>query len=153
MPPEFSTSTSAPRRFGNDDGARGGYGNGGAAAGPVGGRTPPHSVEAEESLLACCLIDGGDSVSACVEAKLTAEAFYEPGNRTIFEVLCEIYRAGHPVDDAVLAEELRKKNLLDAVGGSGAAGEQEQERQGEPSGADGGHGGVSLRGLTTGRKG
>jgi replicative DNA helicase len=74
-------------------------------------------VEAEESLLACCLIDGGDSVSACVEAKLTAEAFYEPGNRMIFEVLCEIYRAGHPVDEAVLAEELRKRNLLDAVGG------------------------------------
>lgn len=118
MPPEYSTSTSAPRRHGNDDGPRGGYGNGGAPSGPVGGRTPPHSAEAEESLLACCLIDGGDSVSACIEAKLTPEAFYEPGNRVIFEVLCEIYRAGHPVDEPVLAEELRKKNLLDAVGGA-----------------------------------
>lgn len=103
MPPENS-----PRRFRDEDAPR---------PAPTGGRTPPHSVEAEESLLACCLIDGGDSVSACIEAKLTAEAFYEPGNRVIFEVLSEIYRAGHPVDESVLAEELRKRNLLDAVGG------------------------------------
>ncbi len=114
MPPEFATSSS--RRHSHDDSPRSGFG--GDAPRPVaGGRTPPHSIEAEESLLACCLIDGGDSVSSCVEAKLTAESFYDPGNRVIFEVLCEIYRAGHPVDEAVLAEELRKKNLLDAVGG------------------------------------
>ncbi|MFT3828197.1 MAG: replicative DNA helicase [Opitutaceae bacterium] len=113
MPPEFANPS---RRFGSEESPRGFNGNG-AVAYPTGGRTPPHSVEAEESLLACCLIDGGDSVSSCIEAKLTPEAFYEPGNRVIFEVLCEIYRAGHPVDEAVLAEELRKKNLLDAVGG------------------------------------
>lgn len=114
MPPEFVQSTS--RRFGREDSPRHGF-DGEAPRAPVGGRTPPHSVEAEESLLACCLIDGGDSVSSCIEAKLTPEAFYEPGNRVIFEVLCDIYRAGHPVDEAVLAEELRKRNLLDAVGG------------------------------------
>lgn len=113
MPPEFANSS---RRFGSEESPRG-FNGAGAGAHPTGGRTPPHSVEAEESLLACCLIDGGDSVSSCIEAKLTPEAFYEPGNRVIFEVLCEIYRAGHPVDEAVLAEELRKKNLLDAVGG------------------------------------
>ena len=116
MPPDFANSSS--RRFKNDDGPRSGFRDrDGPPAAPLGGRTPPHSIEAEESLLACCLIDGGDSVSSCVEAKLTPESFYDPANRVIFEVLCEIYRAGHPVDESVLAEELRKKGLLDSIGG------------------------------------
>ena len=63
------------------------------------------------------MIDGGDSVSACLEAKVEPESFYEPGHRVIFETLLALYRAGHPVDEAVLSEELRKQNLLDAVGG------------------------------------
>lgn len=81
------------------------------------GRAAPHSAEAEESLLACCLLDGGDSVSACLEGRLGPESFYSPANRVMFEVVCDIYRLGHPIDSAVLAEELRKRNLLDSVGG------------------------------------
>ena len=34
------------------------------------GRTPPHSIEAEEYLLSCCLLDGSDSIARCLEAKL-----------------------------------------------------------------------------------
>jgi replicative DNA helicase len=107
MPPEFSPNAN---RFASDAGP-----SRGPAA--TGGRTPPHSADAEESLLACCMIDGGDSITACLEAKLTPEAFYEPANRVIFEVLCDLYRSGNPVDEAVLAEELRKRGLLDGVGG------------------------------------
>jgi replicative DNA helicase len=69
------------------------------------GRTAPHSTEAEESLLACCLLDGGDSVSACLEGRLAPESFYSPSNRLMFEVVCDIYRLGHPIDAAVLSEE------------------------------------------------
>ncbi|MBK8475086.1 MAG: replicative DNA helicase [Opitutaceae bacterium] len=108
MPPDFPQS---PRRYAAEDAPRTG---GGVSAT---GRTPPHSSEAEESLLACCMIDGGDSITACLEAKLAPEAFYGPANRVIFEVLCDLYRAGNPVDEAVLAEELRKRGLLDGVGG------------------------------------
>jgi len=80
-------------------------------------RSAPHSTEAEESLIACCLLDGGDSVSACLEGRMSPESFYAPSNRVLFEVICDIYRLGHPIDSAVLGEELRKRNLLDAVGG------------------------------------
>jgi replicative DNA helicase len=80
-------------------------------------RTPPHSQDAEESLLACCLIDGGDSISACFEAKIAPESFFDPALRLLFEVLCRIYRAGHPIDRAVLAEEVRKLGMEDGVGG------------------------------------
>lgn len=78
---------------------------------------PPHSADVEESLLACCLLDSGSSIQRCLEAQIGPAYFYEPANRTMFELLCEMYRAGRPADDVVLAEELRKRDLLASVGG------------------------------------
>ena len=80
-------------------------------------RVPPHSIEAEESLLACCLIDGGDSISFARSNKITEESFYDPAHRILFEQLLKIADAGQPLDVVVLAEELRKRNLLESVGG------------------------------------
>jgi len=34
------------------------------------GRAPPHSLEAEEYLLGCCLLDGADTIARCLESKL-----------------------------------------------------------------------------------
>ena len=81
------------------------------------GRMPPHSIEAEEYLLSCCLLDGSDSIARCLEAKLPAAAFYSPANRLIFEKLCELYQRNPPVDIAVLAEELKTSRQLDSIGG------------------------------------
>lgn len=81
------------------------------------GRTPPHSVEAEEYLLSCCLLDGNDTVARCFEGKLTATAFYVPANRIIYEKLTELYNNGTAIDLAVLAEELKTTKQLDEVGG------------------------------------
>jgi replicative DNA helicase len=81
------------------------------------GRTLPHSVEAEEYLLSCCLLDGSDTIARCLETKVSPAAFYVPANRTIYEKLCEIYQTRPPVDLAVLAEELKTQRLLDGIGG------------------------------------
>ncbi len=88
-----------------------------AAAAPTGARGMPHSVEAEEYLLSCCLLDGAETISRCLEAKLPPGAFYVPANQIIYEKLCEIYTERPPVDVAVLAEELKTSRQLDAVGG------------------------------------
>ena len=80
-------------------------------------RTPPHSIEAEESLLACCLIDSGDTLTLARTSGVTAESFYEPAHRVVFESLCSMELSARPIDEIVLVEELRKKNMLDAVGG------------------------------------
>ncbi len=93
-------------------------GEGGAAAAAP-GRSPPHSREAEEFLLGCCLLDGADTIARCMEAKLPAEAFYAPANRIVYEKLCELYQKNPPVEVAVLAEELKTARQLDAVGGYG----------------------------------
>ena len=81
------------------------------------GRTLPHSVEAEEYLLSCCLLDGNDTIARCLEAKLVGAAFYSAANRLIYEKLCEIYSKNPPVDVAVLAEELKTSKQLATVGG------------------------------------
>jgi replicative DNA helicase len=84
---------------------------------PVLGRAPPHSLEAEEYLLGCCLLDGADSIALCLEAKLPGAAFYSSANRLIYEKLTELYQKSPPVDVAVLAEELKMTRQLEAVGG------------------------------------
>jgi replicative DNA helicase len=81
------------------------------------GRTLPHSIDAEEYLLSCCLLDGNDTIARCMESKLPGGAFYSPANRLIYEKLCEIYQKNPPVDIAVLAEELKTSKQLDTVGG------------------------------------
>lgn len=81
------------------------------------GRTLPHSIEAEEYLLSCCLLDGSETIQRCVEARLSDDVFYSPANRVLYGALVELWRAAPPVDIVVLAEELKKSRQLDAVGG------------------------------------
>jgi replicative DNA helicase len=81
------------------------------------GRTLPHSIEAEEYLLSCCLLDGNDTIARCLEAKLAGAAFYSAANRLIYEKLCEIYAKNPPVDVAILAEELKTSKQLETIGG------------------------------------
>ncbi len=81
------------------------------------GRSPPHSVEAEEYLLSCCLIDGNDTIARCLEGKLGSSAFYVAANRLIFDKLVDLYNKGTPIDLAVLAEELKTTQQLEQIGG------------------------------------
>ena len=81
------------------------------------GRTPPHSLEAEEYLLSCCLLDGADVISRCLEARLRPESFYLNAHGIIFERLLDLYNRQTPIDVAVLAEDLKTIKQLDAVGG------------------------------------
>ncbi len=88
-----------------------------AAPDPFVGRTAPHSLEAEEYLLACCLLDGADVISRCLEARIRPESFYLAAHGIVFERLLDLYNRQTPVDVAVLAEDLKTIKQLDAVGG------------------------------------
>jgi replicative DNA helicase len=81
------------------------------------GRIPPHSIEAEEFLLACVLMDGGVSLAKVLRKKLSSRAFYSPANRLVFDKLCEMQGKALPIDLAVLAEELKLSGQLDEIGG------------------------------------
>src|ERR1700679_898318 len=81
------------------------------------GRGMPHSIEAEEYLLSCCLIDGAEVVARCMEARISPESFYVPAHGLIFEKLLDLYNRQVPIDVAVLGEELKTAKQLETIGG------------------------------------
>src|SRR5579863_5335216 len=81
---------------------------------PVGGRVPPHNLDAEESLLGAMLLSRdaiADALQCCM-----AEDFYKPGHGHIFGAITALYARGEPADPVTVADELRRSGLLDAVG-------------------------------------
>jgi replicative DNA helicase len=87
------------------------------AGAPAVGRTLPHSLEAEEYLLSCCLLDGSDVISRCLEARIRPESFYDQKHGIVFERLLDLYNRQAPIDVSVVAEELKTARQLDAIGG------------------------------------
>ncbi len=81
------------------------------------GRLLPNSLEAEEYLLSCCLLDGLDVIDRCLQAKISGRSFFLNTHTTIFECLLSIYLQKKPIDIAVLAEELKAAGRLIEVGG------------------------------------
>jgi replicative DNA helicase len=108
--PTTRSSSLRPRGARREDDARAGEG-----PGPT--RSLPHSPEAEEYLLSCCLLDGSDTIAKCLEKKLPAEAFAARANQIIYTKLVELYNQAPPVAIEVLAEELKTTGQLEEIGG------------------------------------
>lgn len=79
-------------------------------------KVPPHSAEAEKSVLGALLLDR-DAVTAVVEF-LRAEHFYEDKHQRIFDVMVDLYQDRQPVDVVTVSEALKKKKTLTEVGGT-----------------------------------
>lgn len=80
----------------------------------VGGRVPPHDLDAEESLLGAMLLSR-DAIAAALEC-CSAEDFYKPTHAHIFGAVCALYTRGEPVDPVTVADELRRSGVLEAIG-------------------------------------
>lgn len=89
-------------------------------------RSPPHSQEAEEHVIACCLLDGGvdgtgnpvcPTFDRAVGEGLKPDTFYFPANRLLFEILGDIHASQRVISLEVLAEELKTRRQLEAIGG------------------------------------
>lgn len=81
------------------------------------GRSLPHSIDAEEHLLSCIVMDGAEVIPKCVAAKITPSSFYEPKHGVIYGKALDLFGANKPVDIAVIAEELKTEKMLDYIGG------------------------------------
>lgn len=80
----------------------------------------PHSLDAERHVLACCLLDGADSIGRCLNEKLSVEGFYGAAHRLLFPLIVELYERQPPVTLEMLVEELSARQQLEAVGGMAA---------------------------------
>ena len=75
------------------------------------------SPEAEQYLIACCVLDGLDVLARCQEANIGPDSFESIPNRIIYERLLVLFDRRLPIDAAVLAEELKTAGQLEAAGG------------------------------------
>ena len=75
----------------------------------------PHNIEAEQSVLAACLLNA-DVVEEMV-VKLKPEYFYRASHKVIFETIVDMTTRRIPVDPIALADTLKAHGQLDAVGG------------------------------------
>lgn len=81
---------------------------------------PPHSLEAEQGVLGCALLEPSEAIGQCIERlKGGAEAFYDLRHRTIYEVLVSMYDAKDPIDLITLGQRLKDAGQIDGVGGLG----------------------------------
>ncbi len=78
-------------------------------------KIPPHSDEAERSVLGSLMIDK-DAIVAVAEF-LQSEHFYNENNARIYEAIIELFQEREPVDIVTLSEKLKKKKCLTKVGG------------------------------------
>lgn len=78
-------------------------------------KIPPHSIEAEQSVLGSMLIapESWDKVAEVI----VAEDFYNRAHQTIFAAILDILKHNQPVDLITTSEQLEKNNLLDEIGG------------------------------------
>ena len=72
-------------------------------------RIPPHSLEAEKSVIGSMLMSG-DAVTTAVEI-LKKEDFYEQQYGVLFEAMKELYDEDRPVDVVTLADRLKMKDV------------------------------------------
>lgn len=76
-----------------------------------------HAPEAEDSVLASCSYADNAGTFDEVSTIITAEDFYNQDNARIFRSISNIANAGNEVNEVTIADDLRKTNDLDRIGG------------------------------------
>ena len=79
-------------------------------------RVPPNNADAEKSVLGCMMQDR-EALSLAFEL-LTADDFYQPANREIFDAMHALNTQGMPIDLVTVDDELTRRGTLEGVGGS-----------------------------------
>lgn len=79
-------------------------------------KLPPQNIDAEESVLAGCLLYSEMADEAV--GLLRESDFYRPSNQKIFAAIQELKRNGEPVDLTTTTTHLKATGQLDTVGGA-----------------------------------
>ena len=79
-------------------------------------KVPPHSNEAEQSLLGGLMLD--EHAWDKIADKLTHADFYLPQHRIVFEAMADLANTNKPLDIVTLSGALSTRGILDRVGGN-----------------------------------
>ncbi|MBM3248645.1 MAG: replicative DNA helicase [Candidatus Omnitrophica bacterium] len=79
-------------------------------------KVPPQNIEAEIAVLGSMLLEE-DAIPLVLEL-VDGSCFYKDSNRKIFEAIMSLYDAHKVVDLITLTDELKKKDMLDDIGGA-----------------------------------
>ena len=80
------------------------------------GRIPPQAIEVEQSVLGAMLIEQ-TAIPRAIEI-LPPDAFYQTKHEMIYQAILSLFERGNPVDLITLADELKRHNKLDEIGGA-----------------------------------
>jgi len=79
-------------------------------------RVPPHSVEAEQAVLAGVFLNPG--VMHSIADMLRKDDFYLPAHQLLYDAFLELYRKSVPIDIVTVSEYLKAHNALEQAGGA-----------------------------------
>ena len=82
------------------------------------GQALPSNQDAEQGILASCVVDAsGEVISNCIEKGLRPEDFYFTKHQLIYDALIDLYNETIEPDEIVLAEKLKANGNLELAGG------------------------------------
>ena len=76
---------------------------------------PPQNIEAEEAVIGA-IINNPPSLLKVTEI-LSADCFYKPQNKFIYEAVCSLMEKNTPIDMLTISEQLKTTDKLDLAGG------------------------------------
>jgi replicative DNA helicase len=80
-------------------------------------KTPPHNSEAEDKVIASCLLPGDTSVYDSVASIVSQDDFYTLRGRLLFGAITKLVSEDKPLDEISLQEALKPSGGLDEIGG------------------------------------
>jgi replicative DNA helicase len=83
----------------------------------VQGIAPPHSIEAEQSVLGAMLLSEKTHYEYVINESLHPDDFYSERHRLIFQAIVDLFSQSQPVDVLTVTERLRDKGHLEQAGG------------------------------------
>ncbi len=81
-----------------------------------GARIPPQAVQVEQSVLGAMLLER-EAIPRAIEI-LPPGSFYTDRHNAIYESILSLFERANPVDIITVGDELKRRDKLDAIGGS-----------------------------------
>src|SRR5689334_11130790 len=87
------------------------------------GLTPPHNLDAEQSVLGAILLSDRSLYALVIEEGLRADDFYRERHELIYEAMLSLYNDSEPVDVLTVVDRLKQMGKLEEAGGRAAVDE------------------------------